>query len=138
LTLLLPSSPALFAKTQLKTLSFALSSDGLLIRQHSTLLGFCCDHPLLLATLAPVPFRLSPLPRAQLFAYLNMAVNASFVSPTADAKVAHMIQQFDTSGLLSTIFTGFNIWKLALTLIITAVAYDQCTTYRLNLCARHG
>jgi C-22 sterol desaturase len=66
-----------------------------------------------------------------------MAVNASFVSPTADAKVAHVIQQFDTNGLLSSIFTGFNVWKLALTLIITAVAYDQCRHCINHVCARH-
>jgi C-22 sterol desaturase len=66
-----------------------------------------------------------------------MAVNASFVSPTADAKVAHVIQQFDTSGLLASVFTGFNVWKLLLTLIITAVAYDQCTHYIHHVCAGH-
>ena len=65
-----------------------------------------------------------------------MAVNASFVSPTADAKVAHIIQQFDTNGLLSTVFTGFTVWKLILTLLITAVAYDQCMACPM-LCARH-
>ncbi|RMZ71921.1 cytochrome p450 61 [Pyrenophora seminiperda CCB06] len=54
-----------------------------------------------------------------------MAVNASFVSPTADAKVAHVLEQFDTNGLLSTLFTGFGFWKLVLTVIVTAVAYDQ-------------
>lgn len=56
-----------------------------------------------------------------------MAVNASFVSPTADAQVAHMIQQFDTNGLLSSVFTGFTVWKFALTLLVAAVVYDQCT-----------
>jgi C-22 sterol desaturase len=66
-----------------------------------------------------------------------MAVNASFVSPTADATVAHMIQDFDTNGLLSTLFTGFNVWKLLLTLVVTAVVYDQCTKCRLNKCAGH-
>jgi C-22 sterol desaturase len=55
-----------------------------------------------------------------------MALNASFVSPTADAKVAHMITQFDTAGLLSTIFNGFTFWKAALTLFVAAVIYDQC------------
>lgn len=55
-----------------------------------------------------------------------MAVNASFVSPTADAKVAHIIQQFDTSGLLSSALTGFTVWKFVLTLVVAAVLYDQC------------
>lgn len=55
-----------------------------------------------------------------------MALNASFVSPTADAKVAHMITQFDTAGLLSTIVNGFTFWKAALALLVGAVIYDQC------------
>lgn len=55
-----------------------------------------------------------------------MALNASFVSPTADAKVAHMITQFDTAGLLSTVFNGFTFWKAALALFVGAVLYDQC------------
>lgn len=55
-----------------------------------------------------------------------MAANASFVSPTADAKVAHMMAQVDASGLLSTAFNGLSLWKLVLTLFFMAVAYDQC------------
>lgn len=55
-----------------------------------------------------------------------MALNASFVSPTADAKVAHMITQFDTAGLLSTIFNGLTFWKAAIALLVGAVIYDQC------------
>ena len=51
---------------------------------------------------------------------------ASFVSPTADAKVAHMITQFDTAGLLSTLVNGFTFWKAALALLVGAVLYDQC------------
>jgi C-22 sterol desaturase len=66
-----------------------------------------------------------------------MAVNASFVSPTADAKVAHVMQQFDTNGLLSSVFSGFTAWKMVLTLIVTAVVYDQCTTNRHPCCAAH-
>jgi len=57
---------------------------------------------------------------------LAMTVNASFVSPTADAKVAHMITQFDTAGLLSTLVNGFTFWKAALALLVGAVLYDQC------------
>ena len=56
-----------------------------------------------------------------------MAVNASFVSPTADANVAHMITHLDTNSLLSAVFNGFSVWRLLLTLIVLAVAYDQCT-----------
>ncbi len=55
-----------------------------------------------------------------------MAVNASFVSPTADAKVAHVMLQFDTNGLVSTFLNGLTVWRVLLTILITAVAYDQC------------
>jgi C-22 sterol desaturase len=65
-----------------------------------------------------------------------MTVNASLVSPTADAQVAHMIQQFDTNGLLSSVFAGLTAWKLVLTLLVTAVVYDQCTANR-RICAGH-
>ncbi|KAF2849768.1 cytochrome P450 sterol C-22 desaturas-like protein [Plenodomus tracheiphilus IPT5] len=54
-----------------------------------------------------------------------MAVNASFVSPTADANVAHVLQQFDSNGLLSSVFTGLTLWKVVLTLLLSAIAYDQ-------------
>ncbi|KAJ8106947.1 hypothetical protein OPT61_g9202 [Boeremia exigua] len=54
-----------------------------------------------------------------------MTVNASFVSPTADAKVAHMITQFDTAGLIATVVNGFTVWKAVLALFIGAVLYDQ-------------
>lgn len=55
-----------------------------------------------------------------------MAVNASFVSPTADAKVAHMITQLDSNSILSTIFNGLSVWRVLLTLLMAAVVYDQC------------
>lgn len=55
-----------------------------------------------------------------------MALNASFVSPTADAKVAHAVAHFDAAGLLSTVFNGFTFWKAALALLVGAVLYDQC------------
>jgi C-22 sterol desaturase len=58
--------------------------------------------------------------------------NASFVSPTADANVAHMIATLDTSGIVSTLFNDLSWWKLALTLLVVAVAYDQCTSH--NMC----
>jgi C-22 sterol desaturase len=55
-----------------------------------------------------------------------MAVNASFVSPTADAKVAHLITHLDSSSFLATIFNGLGVWRVLLTLLVCAVAYDQC------------
>ena len=55
----------------------------------------------------------------------TMALNASFVSPTADAKVAHIITQLDTAGLLSTLLNGITFWKALLTLFLAAVVYDQ-------------
>lgn len=57
---------------------------------------------------------------------LKMAVNASFVSPTADAKVAHMITSLNSNSILSAIVDGFSVWRLLLTLLVLAVAYDQC------------
>ena len=55
-----------------------------------------------------------------------MAVNASFVSPTADASAAHRIPQLDATGLLNTLLNSYNGWTFALTLFLLAVAYDQC------------
>lgn len=55
-----------------------------------------------------------------------MAVNASFVSPTADAKVAHMITQLDDNSILSTIYNGLSVWSVLFTVLAVAVAYDQC------------
>jgi C-22 sterol desaturase len=55
-----------------------------------------------------------------------MAVNASFVSPTADAKAAQHLVQLDLNGLLSTILAGVNGWTIVLTTLMLCVAYDQC------------
>lgn len=54
-----------------------------------------------------------------------MAVNASFVSPTADAKFAQKISQFDTSGIVSTLLNGVNGWTITLTVFLMLVGYDQ-------------
>jgi C-22 sterol desaturase len=56
----------------------------------------------------------------------KMAVNASFVSPTADAKVAHMVASFDANGLVSMLTNNLNGWRLVLTILVLAIAYDQC------------
>ncbi|KAF2010295.1 cytochrome P450 [Aaosphaeria arxii CBS 175.79] len=53
-----------------------------------------------------------------------MAVNGSFVSPSADAKVAHQIAQLNVNGIISSIL-NVNGWTLALTLFLVLVAYDQ-------------
>jgi hypothetical protein len=37
-----------------------------------------------------------------------------------------MMTQFDTAGVLSTIFNGFTFWKAAIALLVGAVIYDQC------------
>jgi C-22 sterol desaturase len=55
-----------------------------------------------------------------------MAVNASFVSPTADAAAAHMAASFDANGLVSMLMTNLSGWRLVLTIIVLAIAYDQC------------
>ncbi|KAF2467302.1 cytochrome P450 61 [Lindgomyces ingoldianus] len=54
-----------------------------------------------------------------------MVVNGSFVSPTADAKVAHRIAQLDANGIISTLLHGVNGWTIALTCFLMLVAYDQ-------------
>ncbi|KAF2870789.1 cytochrome P450 61 [Massariosphaeria phaeospora] len=54
-----------------------------------------------------------------------MALNASFVSPTADAKVAHRIAHLDANGILSTVLNRLNGWNIALTIFLMLVAYDQ-------------
>ncbi|KAH7128802.1 cytochrome P450 61 [Dendryphion nanum] len=53
-----------------------------------------------------------------------MAVNGSFVSPSADASVAHQITQFNASGVLSTLL-NVNGWTIVLTALLVLVAYDQ-------------
>ncbi|KAF2262155.1 cytochrome P450 61 [Lojkania enalia] len=54
-----------------------------------------------------------------------MAVNASFVSPTADAKFANVAAQLDVNGVVSTILSNLTGWKLVLTVLLVLVAYDQ-------------
>lgn len=54
-----------------------------------------------------------------------MVANASFVSPTADAKFAQKISQFDTNGIVSTLLNGVNGWTITLTVFLMLVAYDQ-------------
>ena len=63
-----------------------------------------------------------------------MAANASFVSPSADAKDIHLLDQFDTAGLLSSALEGFTLWRLALTLIVSAIAYY----YYYYCCLHHS
>lgn len=57
---------------------------------------------------------------------LSIMVNmtGSFVSPSADATVSP--QLFAPAGLLASVLDGFNVWKLLVTLFVTAVIYDQC------------
>lgn len=56
----------------------------------------------------------------------TMTVNGSFVSPTADAKVAQQLAQLDFNGVLSRIVANTNGWTIALTVLLLCVAYDQC------------
>lgn len=55
-----------------------------------------------------------------------MAVNGSFVSPTADAKVAQHLAQLDFNSVLHRIVANTNGWTIALTVLLMCVAYDQC------------
>jgi hypothetical protein len=66
-----------------------------------------------------------------------MAVNGTFVSPTADAKIAHRIAQLPATGLLSTLLENVNGWTLVLTVFLMLIAYDQCRskhTMAIPLC----
>jgi hypothetical protein len=56
---------------------------------------------------------------------MDTLVNASFASPlaNADLKIATVSSQ---TGLLTTSYNGLNAWTVALTILLTLVAYDQC------------
>lgn len=76
-----------------------------------------CGRLSLSPTLSPLRiYHLSP----------TMTVNGSFVSPTADAKVAQRVAQLDVNGVLSTVLNGVNGWTILLTTLLLLVAYDQC------------
>lgn len=51
--------------------------------------------------------------------------NTAFVSPAANAQygVAH------TSGFVERILGQLNLWSVALTLLLVAITYDQCTFF---------
>lgn len=53
------------------------------------------------------------------------AVNGSFVSPVADARLVATLDA-DTVGLLNRLYNGLNGWSLFITLFLLLVAYDQC------------
>ena len=55
-----------------------------------------------------------------------MAVNGSFVSPTADAQVAHQLTQVDVNGIVATLLNSVNGWTIVLTTLMVCLAYDQC------------
>jgi sterol 22-desaturase len=64
----------------------------------------------------------------------SAAQNASFTSPLADAKYAHIVGNSQIDGVLSTI-SGLSGWTIALTLFALVVAYDQSKdSRRLKLC----
>lgn len=51
-------------------------------------------------------------------------MNASYASPTADAAFAK-IANVAPEGLIAQMVGGVNGWTIALTLLMTAIAYDQ-------------
>jgi C-22 sterol desaturase len=57
-----------------------------------------------------------------------MANNVSFASPLADAKYAQIIGQPQIDGVLSRL-GELSIWTILLSLLLCAVAYDQCKWY---------
>jgi hypothetical protein len=59
---------------------------------------------------------------------MDTPVNASFVSPLANANLKIPISSGD-GGFLAAIYDGSNAWTVALTLLLTLVAYDQCALH---------
>lgn len=53
-------------------------------------------------------------------------MNGSFVSPTADAKVAHMVTELNVNGIVNRVLEGVSGWTIILTILLMTVAYDQC------------
>lgn len=51
-------------------------------------------------------------------------MNASYASPTADAAFAKIVG-VAPEGIVARLLDGVNGWTLVLTLLVTAVAYDQ-------------
>jgi hypothetical protein len=59
---------------------------------------------------------------------MDALVNASFASPLANANLKIPISGGD-GGFLTAIYNGYNAWTVALTLLLTLVAYDQCALH---------
>lgn len=57
-------------------------------------------------------------------------MNASYASPTADATFAK-IAGVAPGGVIARLLDGVNGWTIALTLLVTAVLYDQSMTFLL-------
>lgn len=54
-------------------------------------------------------------------------MNASYASPTADAAFAKIVS-VAPGGVIARLLDGINGWTVALTLLVTAVLYDQGMT----------
>jgi hypothetical protein len=63
---------------------------------------------------------------------MDTLVNASFASPLANANLKIPISGGD-GGFLTAFYNGFNAWTVALTLLLTLVAYDQCAPHNQAL-----
>lgn len=68
---------------------------------------------------------------------MEALADASFTSPLANANIK--IQSAPTdAGLLAGLCQGFNAWTLALTLLVAALAYDQCTQKSISKPMQRG
>jgi len=63
---------------------------------------------------------------------MDILVNTSFASPLANANLKIPVSGGD-GGFLTAFYNGFNAWTVALTLLLTLVAYDQSAPHTLDL-----
>lgn len=60
-----------------------------------------------------------------------MAVNASFVSPSANSQ--YLVQNDILNGYVGRVLDTFNGWTVALALFLGLVLYDQCELFPKNV-----
>jgi len=60
-------------------------------------------------------------------------VNATFASPSADAKYAQFFVSQSSSGIIAKIVGGLNFWSIVLSLFLLLVVYDQGKFISLHL-----
>lgn len=63
------------------------------------------------------------------------AMNATYASPTADAAFAKV--SVSSENLISTLLSRVNGWSLAITILLSLVAYDQSVSSRSSCFQAH-